>query len=134
MTKSIVLKSAVLFVEVIALKGDLAMELNEKALHCIARQLQGAYYKNDPHFCCNSSYCKYAQDCIDKHLVYSSKLREQLEHATGVYLGFLIDERYVAERMLDQSYIAITGRQVSRPGNGVPCSLHEAAPSDSENQ
>lgn len=110
------------------------MELTKKDLHCIARQLQGAYFKNDTHFCCNSSYCKYAQDCIDKHRLHSSQLREQLEQATGVYLGFLIGEGYVAERMLDESYIAVTGRQISLPDSGAPRSRREAVPLDSENQ
>ena len=93
------------------------MELTQKDLHCIARQLQGAYFKNDPYFCCNSSYCRYAQDCIDRHRLHSSGLREQLEKATGVYLGFLIDDRYVAERMLDASYVTATGRRVSPQDN-----------------
>ena len=110
------------------------MELNEKDLHCIARQLQGAYYKNDPYFCCNSSYCKYAQECIDKHQLHSSQLREHLEQATGVYLGFLIGETYIAERMLDQSYIAVTGRQVSLRGNGVSYNHREIGRTDSEKQ
>lgn len=108
------------------------MDLSEKDLHCIARQLQGAYFKNDARFCCHSSYCKYAQECIDKRQLHSSKLREQLEHATGVYLGFLLDEKYVAERMLEQSYIAVTGRQVSLPGSGGPHTRPDAALSDSE--
>ena len=90
------------------------MELSQKGLHCIARQLQGAYFKNNPYFCCNSSYCRYAQDCIDEHRLHSSRLWEQLEKATGVYLGFLIDDHYVAERMLDASYIAATGRRVTQ--------------------
>lgn len=110
------------------------MELNEKDLHCLARQLQGAYFKRNPHFCCHSSYCRYAQDCIDKHRLHSSQLREQLEQATGVYLGFLTDESYVLERMLDESYIAVTGRQVSLPGSGGLCSPREAAQSGNKNQ
>lgn len=109
------------------------MELNEKDLHCMARQLQGAYYKNDPYFCCNSSYCKYAQECIDKHRLHSSQLREQLEQATGVYLGFLMGETYIAERMLDQSYIAVTGRQISPPGRGILHTPRATARLDSEN-
>ena len=96
---------------------EVNMELTQKDLHCISRQLQGAYFKNDPYFCCNSSYCRYAQDCIDEHRLHNSKLREQLEKATGVYLGFVLDDRYVAERMLDASYVTVTGRQISPQGS-----------------
>ncbi len=96
----------------------------QKELHCMARMLQGAYYKGEPFYCCQNGYCLYSQECLDAHSkkntfedLFYFRLRNKLEKLTGVYLGFLVGDEYVDRRMLENSYVSVTGQNVSVPGN-----------------
>lgn len=88
------------------------MDLTEKDLHCIARLLQGVQYEDDRLFCCRG-YCRYSGECaadIQNHRRFQYNiLREHLEAATGVYLGFLTNPDYVYRQMTKDSYFEANG-------------------------
>lgn len=88
------------------------MELNEKDLHCLARQLQGDLYEHDRFFCCRG-YCKYSGACeqdIRKHKGFHYNiLRKHLEAVTGVYLGWLANPEFVYRQMERDFYFEANG-------------------------
>lgn len=100
-----------------------------KELHCLARLLQGAFYKGEPFYCCGTGHCLYSQECVNARNgktaledYYYFQLRDKLEKLTGVYLGIAVGDEYVGRRMLDSSYVSVTGQYVSAPDSRQDCS------------
>lgn len=100
-----------------------------KELHCLARLLQGAFYKGEPFYCCGSGHCLYSQECVNTRSgktaledYFYFRLRDKLEKLTGVYLGIAVGDEYVDKRMLENSYVSVTGRYVSEPRSQQDCS------------
>lgn len=100
-----------------------------KELHCLARLLQGAFYKGEPFYCCGSGHCLYSQECVNARSGgialgdhYYFRLRDKLEKLTGVYLGIAVGDEYVDRKMLENSFVSVTGRYVSEPNSPQDCS------------
>lgn len=75
--------------------------MDEKDMHCVARLLQGAIYKNDLLFSCR--FCKYSEECTknlkDKKTIHLDIVRRKLQDITGVYLEVKIGSRDIETRL-----------------------------------
>lgn len=99
-------------------QNAISTTLTEKDLHCIARMLQGAFYKQDQLYCCRG-YCLYSQECSEEfkqtHTMHFNAVRNKLTDATGVYNRLICHD--TEERMMENSYFASVSQKKSMQGS-----------------
>ena len=90
----------------------------EKDFHCIARMLQGAFYKHDQLYCCKG-YCLYSNECSEQfkknNTMHFNVVRNKLTNVTGVYNRLVYDD--MEKCMMEHSYFASVSQNNSKQGS-----------------